>query len=60
MNALKKRMIAEAEGKYNRIFPCSTRSNFDESFTIEDNLIIFWFNTEDDSTHMIATDIPQV
>lgn len=57
MNKIKRKLIAEAENKYRVIFPCATRQSLDESFTIEENIIIFWFNTEDDSTHMITSNI---
>lgn len=58
MNAIKKRMIAEARRKYRRIFPCSYRRNLDDCFTIENNEIIFWFNTEDFSTHTVSVKLP--
>jgi hypothetical protein len=54
MNKIKKRMIAEAEQKYSRIFPCTTRPTLNECFTVEDNLIILWFNTEDATTHTMT------
>ena len=50
-------MIAEAERKYSKIFPCNFRSNLEECFTVEKNTIIFWFNTEDYSTHIMTDKI---
>ena len=57
MNAIKKKMIAEAEKKYRKILPCSSRRSLDECFTIEKNRVVFWFNTEDFSTHMLSTEL---
>ena len=54
MNSIKRKMIANARKKYRRIFPCSFRRNLDECFTIENDKIIFWFNTEDFSTHTLT------
>lgn len=57
MNKIKKKMIAEAKKKYRRIFPCSTRDNINECFTVESGRVIFWFNTEDYTTHMLTKEL---
>jgi hypothetical protein len=57
MNTLKRKMIAEAQRKYSRIFPCSSRRTLNECFTVEDDQIIFWFNTEDATTHTMTKDL---
>jgi hypothetical protein len=53
MNNIKERLIKQAQERYNKIFPCSSKQTLDDSFTIENNKIFFWFNTEDKSTHVL-------
>ncbi len=57
MSRLKKQLIDNAIKQYNRIFPCAPYKEFDECFTEEKNRIIFWFNTEDNSTHAICLEL---
>jgi hypothetical protein len=57
MNELKTKMIHEAQSKYQTIFPCASQSNLDECFTIEGDRVLFWFNTEDCTTHIIASQL---
>lgn len=45
-------LIEEAKRKYEKIYLCVNKT-IDESFTEGNNgKILFWFNTEDKSTHM--------
>ena len=52
MEQLKAEMIAEAKTKASEkygadeIYPINTKSCFDECFTEEDGLLIFWFDIE--------------
>jgi len=57
MNAIKKQMITEAQRKYRRIFPCTQRRNLDDCFTVEGKMVIFWFNTEDYTTHILTSQL---
>ena len=57
MNDLKKKMILKARQQYNRIYPCSSKKNFGDSFTVEENRILFWFNTPDKSTHVLTQEL---
>jgi hypothetical protein len=57
MNKLKEQLISKAKDRFKKISPCPTRDSLDESFTIENNNIYFWFNTEDKSTHVLAEKI---
>jgi hypothetical protein len=57
MNKLKEQLINKAKDRFKKIAPCSTRRTLDESFTVENNTIYFWFNTEDKSTHVLADKI---
>jgi hypothetical protein len=54
MNELKLKMIAEARKKYKSIYPCGNRSDLVECFTKMGDLLAFWFNTEDHSTHLLT------
>ncbi len=50
-------MIKRAKDTFKHIAPCPTRENFDNCFTVEENNIYFWFNTEDQSTHVLSEKI---
>jgi hypothetical protein len=54
MNEIKTNMIAEATNDYTKIFPCGNKVSFEECFTRNGDQLLFWFNTEDQSTHVIA------
>ena len=54
MNELKKKMIRKAVQQYHRIYPCGSKQDFSECFTLVDNSMVFWFNTEDHSTHLMT------
>jgi len=56
MNEIEQTLINRAQKQFKQIYPCSTKNGLKECFTVEDNRLIFWFNTEDDSTHMIMQD----
>jgi hypothetical protein len=53
MNKLKEKLIRKAIGVHKKIFPCKGKSRIDECFTVEGQKIIFWFNTEDENTHIL-------
>lgn len=57
MNEMKRKLIADAERQYFRIFPCSSRRELGDCFTIEDDTLLFWFNTEDSSTHVRCVEL---
>ena len=57
MNTLKKNMIKTALERYKHIVPCATLPSLDESFTVEDEKVFFWFNTDDHSTHVVTAPI---
>jgi len=54
MNELKRKMIRKAVQQYKRIYPCGSKRYLSECFTEVDDSIVFWFNTEDRSTHLIS------
>ena len=57
MNEIKQTLINRAKKQFKQIYPCSTKKGFKECFTVEDDQIIFWFNTEDETTHIIIQDM---
>lgn len=57
MNELKTNMISKAVELYSSIYPVKTKRELAECFTTEGNLLVFWFNTADESTHVITSQI---
>ncbi|MCK5232169.1 MAG: hypothetical protein KAR13_17995 [Desulfobulbaceae bacterium] len=57
MNEIKEHMIEMARRRYDKISPCSFKATLDECFTVNDECILFWFNTEDNSTHCVSFDL---
>ncbi len=53
MEQAKYRVIKQAIRRYKQIFPCGGRLELSDCFTVEGNLLLFWFNTADKSTHLI-------
>jgi hypothetical protein len=58
MNELKNIMISKAVAQYTDIYPVVTKHDLGECFTTEGNILVFWFNTADESTHVLTTRIP--
>lgn len=57
MNLIKKMIISEALTKHKKIFPVGNFKAIDDCFTIDDDKLIFWFNTEDQTTHVEVVDL---
>ena len=57
MGTLKEQLIANAISQHRKIFPCVGRHSLEDCFTFEKGRIVFWFNTEDHSTHMMLADV---
>jgi hypothetical protein len=57
MNELKHTMISKAVEIYTDIYPVITKRDLRECFTTEGNVLVFWFNTADESTHVLTTRI---
>jgi hypothetical protein len=57
MNETKEKMIQEARTRYGSICLLPHGATFSDCFTRSNNNLIFWFNTEDNLTHMIAEKI---
>jgi hypothetical protein len=54
MSAVKERLIEEAKKRYGTICLPQDKESFSDCFTCEKSMLIFWFNTEDLSTHLLA------
>jgi hypothetical protein len=59
MTELEAKLMSQANAIHDKIFPCASRKEFDYCFTRENDQLFFWYNTEDQSTHMIAADMRQ-
>lgn len=57
MNQIKQKLIETALQRHEKIYPCISRRTLDECFTLEGGRVLFWFNTEDHSTHIISADV---
>ena len=48
-------LIEKAEKLFGKIHPCLNKPTLDDCFTLtKDRELFFWFNTEDNSTHLVA------
>jgi hypothetical protein len=52
MSEQKKRLIEKAGRKYGRLSPCGGRKSLDECFTHHGEALLFWFNTDENTTHV--------
>jgi hypothetical protein len=57
LEKIKRDLIKKAKKEYNKISPCLLHKDFSNSFTIFEDNIIFWFNTDDESTRAIISKI---
>jgi hypothetical protein len=57
MNDLKRKMIIQARNQYQQIYPCSSKKNLGDCFTVEEDRILFWFNTPDETTHVLTQEL---
>jgi hypothetical protein len=57
MDIIKIELIIRAVKEYRKIYPCGIKRDLFECFTQLGNNVFFWFNTEDDSTHLLKAEI---
>jgi hypothetical protein len=50
-------MIRQAEKEYDRIYPCAMKKNLRDCFTVEEDRLYFWFNTADETTHVLTREL---
>jgi len=51
-----KKLIRRALKEHSRIFPPAHKRSLKECFTRHNGKIVFWFNTEDRTTHALIGD----
>lgn len=56
MGTIEQKIMEQALRKYKKIYPCGSKKSLWECFTRYNDSVLFWFNTEDDTTHMIRQD----
>jgi hypothetical protein len=47
------KLIRAAVSEYQKILPCDFAKTWQDCFTVRGNRLLFWFNTTDNSTHVI-------
>ena len=57
MNDQKQKLIRQARNQYKQIYPCSAKKSLGDCFTVEEDRILFWFNTSDETTHVITQEL---
>jgi hypothetical protein len=57
MNELQNKMMSKAREMYQEIRPCGAKDSWGECFTTEGTTVVFWFNTPDDSTHVLTAKV---
>ncbi|MBD3390987.1 MAG: hypothetical protein GF418_02965 [Chitinivibrionales bacterium] len=59
MDKMKLDLIRQAVRAHKKIYPCGTKSTLGECFTFEKDKVLFWFDTEDRSTHLVMQRLAQ-
>jgi hypothetical protein len=57
MGNVEKSLIRQAKSEYKKIFPCSHREKLEHCITRDKERVYLWFNTEDQSTHVLTKKI---
>jgi hypothetical protein len=57
MGSVEKSLIRQAKSEYKKIFPCSHREKLEHCITRDEERVYLWFNTEDQSTHVLTKKI---
>jgi hypothetical protein len=57
MTEVEERLVNQAAALHAAIFPCPSRGEFEHCFTWDKEKVYFWYNTEDQSTHVISADV---
>ncbi len=57
MEHLKSSLIEQAQDKYKTIIPYNNMSSLEDGFSVVGNVLLFWFDTVDSSSHLVSTTI---
>jgi hypothetical protein len=60
MNEMKRKIIRTAMKRHAPIFPVARRQSLYDCFTVVGTHVVFWYNTEDQSTHTIRQQSPRL
>jgi hypothetical protein len=55
---LKKELIERAREIYGKIDFPGNKESFDDCFTVVEGVLYFWFNDENDGTHVVKEKLP--
>jgi hypothetical protein len=56
MSDTQQKLVDIAREKFGTIYPCGGSGGWDKCFTRYKGRVVFWFNTEDNSTHIEQAD----
>ncbi len=57
MSPVQVEMIKEARRRHKEIFPLTKKPSFPECFTEYNEVLFFWYNSNDNSTHLVHSDM---
>ncbi|MGM0443969.1 MAG: hypothetical protein ACQEQV_07270 [Fibrobacterota bacterium] len=57
MDEVKNRLIREAVETYKLVRPCGGKGSLEECFSREGDRLMLWFNTHDESTHIVMAEV---
>lgn len=57
MSELYMSLIQQAIDKHEKIYPCGSVTQLGDCFTMTGDKLFFWYNTEDDSTHLLMEEV---
>ncbi len=57
MEHLKEKLIHKAQKKFSTILPYDNRSCIEDGFAVEGSVLLFWFNTVDNGSHLVSSKI---
>lgn len=54
MEEIKEKLIQTAIERFNTILPYENRDHLHEGFSLVGNVLMFWFDTVDNSSHLVS------
>jgi hypothetical protein len=57
MEHIKEKLIQTAKERFTHIKPCGKHKSLHDCFTVQDNTLMFWFNTHDDTTKVLRHEL---
>lgn len=55
MEPTRQKLIEQAKRRFRSIHPCGSKATLEDCFTVQDENILFWFNTDDQTTHVLKS-----